>query len=177
VTGNQQNTKRRVLVIRLVGLVIGVVVITIGVLTVWPKHWSFESVASFRKVRTEVPEAQARWAKHAVVNYDIDYKGVMPLRCLSVWVDVPRTLHIRNGQVQPSEIVECDSFAARLLPPKGLNDIQETLGLVDTNQNYLKVTFDADYGFISEYEYDCNSNNIGDCYVHYVFSNFRPIQP
>jgi len=67
---------------------------------------------------------------------------------------------------------------AKLLVPEMFESVEQDLNSLDPSEVEVRVTFDAQYGFVSLYtrKYPIGNgflNAVGDCCTGYVFSDFK----
>jgi hypothetical protein len=149
-----------------------------------PKHWSFENRIELKRIRKELPLAEARWNSHNITDYDIDVVGVVHPNGFCSHFD-PKTnsispihLKIRQGKVVFDNDVSKDlvegpfCFINDVLPPKVFDNIRQIIEGKKPAGGYLKIEFDPEYGFVSDYYLTSNSRR-SSLLVHYTFSNFR----
>ena len=150
-------------------------------------HWTIESVIELERVRKELPLAEARWKPHNITDYEIDASAtVLPIFCHdpSDMTFAPWDLEIRQNEIvfdtdiQKSYVEECDT--GDFLPPKVFDIIRQRLEMANPLEDYLRVDFDPEYGYVLKYYSDFvwyPGTQCGDCLTEYNFSNFRPKKP
>jgi hypothetical protein len=143
--------------------------------------------------------AKERWQSQEVTEYTIDVEGFIPLSCM-----VNATLTVRdsqlvavedhgsllresadqNGEGIPIEPERWDApFCSYrdLLVPEMYARVEQDLNRIDWSQDKLEVSFEAKYGYVTGYQYDCCyrqgilNTNCSDCNFWFSFSNFEPM--
>ena len=166
-----------------VSLIIATVIVCVLTFAPIPKHWSFESEAELNKIRTELPLAEARWKSHNITDYEIDVSGLIhPIACENVVNHdlLPWHLTIRQGQIifdndeQEHNIAECG--IRKFLPPQVFDTIKQIIEHAKPEQEYRKIEFDPEYGFVSEY-YLTSNGRLSSLLVTFSFKKFQPKKP
>ena len=155
----------------------------------------FFNVIRVNRIRHKLPIARTLWESHEVSDYQIDIKGFVPLLCI-----YNGTLEVRNGK--PSSITSYEPLTdnnetimstnawdndrceiADLVIPRMFEKVEMDLNSIDVMETELKVSFDAEYGFITRYENNYGYRRgvfnpvVGECCVWYAFEDFRPLFP
>lgn len=152
-----------------------------------PQHWSFESRAKLEQIRKELPLAEARWKAHNITDYTIEVDGVYhPAFCGEYDPETntfsPWHLKIEQGEIvfdndaQKRVVEDWPCAISNFLPPKVFDTIRQKLENAAPEAEYLRIEFDPEYGFVSDYYLTLNGKG-SDFLVHYTFSNFRPKEP
>jgi len=163
-----------------------------------PLSW-LRNVDAAASIYADLLVARERWQSQEIAAYTIDAKGSVPLACL-----VNATLTVREGQLIAVEdhggllealagetaegvSVEPEGWDTPLcsykdwLVPEMYAQIERELNRIDWSQDRLEVSFDPEYGYVTEYRYDCCyrrgilSPVCSDCNVRFSFSNFEPM--
>ncbi len=164
--------------------IIAVFAIWIAYIRFAPQHWSFESQTQLERIRKELPLAEAKWKSHNITEYEIDVDAFAhPVFChnpsdedFSGW-----HLNISQGEIvfdngTQKEYVEACAVSD-FLPPRVFDVIRQRIKNANPKEEYLKIEFDPEYGFVTEYVNDANNRSNSTLHVYYFFSNFRPKKP
>lgn len=127
-----------------------------------------------RGIRAELPRAQARWETAGIDDYDLLVSGYTPLLCILM----EEFIQVRNGQApEKPNTVSWQYCRVPRTVPEGFALVEEALGW----GGQVKVTFDDQYGYVTSFSYDCNSNHglfapvISDCTQSFHIDNFSPV--
>ncbi len=149
---------------------------------------SFPTLENFieqNRIRIELSAAISRWQAHAITDYGIDLEGDAFSECFIIYSS-RATLFVSNNELisatAPSD-KKIDNTAAwlkscqydRMLIPQMFQRVEQILKTINPARNYLHVTFDSEYGFISKFEVGCYVES--DCIEILKFSNFHPVNP
>ncbi len=149
-----------------------------------PQHWSFESQIELARIRKELPLAEARWKSHNITDYEIDVNAFdHPVFChdpsdetFTGWhLNIRQDEIIFDSEIQKNYVESCS--VGGFLPPRVFDTIRQKIKNADPKEEYLKIEFDPEYGFVTDYVLDANNRRTSDLHVYYIFSNFRPKQP
>ena len=144
---------------------------------------------------SELSHARATWQSHGLTNYAIDVEGFIPLGCA-----INATLTVRGAEltgvvsyglpgldsgegmaIRPSQWDAPFCSYRDLLIPELFARIERDMERVDWSQDTLRVSFDAEYGYVTEYRYLCCyrwgllNPTCADCTIWFTFSNFHPV--
>jgi len=146
-----------------------------------PLSW-MGNVFAVNRLRSQLPLAMELWKSKAVASYDMDVNIFALPAC-----QIKATLHVRENSLtnvdapandpwQPT----CQSSYKNLTVTEMFRVLGDQLNTLNTSSTALKVGFDPDYGFISQYDSNCGyrigflNPNGNNCIVGYQFSNFHP---
>ena len=143
----------------------------------------------------ELSLAREMWQSQGITDYTIDVEGFVPLASL-----INATLTVRGG-----ELVAVESYGlpgirtdegvsigpaewdaplfsyTELLVPELFARIERSLDRIDWSVDTLRVGFDSEYGYVTEYRYTyCYGWGLlnptcSDNVIWFRFSNFQPI--
>jgi hypothetical protein len=168
-------------------VIIALLCVLVRIYGIVPQHWSFESSAELERTRRELPLAEARWNSHNITDYEINVKAWAHPTFCGIYENgtldftTPHHLKIQQSEIvfandsQKRAVEECaiDNF----LPPKVFDTIRQSLKTANPKYEYLKVEFDPEYGFVSNYVLVANNRTRSDLNVGYIFTDFRPKEP
>jgi len=138
--------------------------------------------------------ARERWQSQGITDYTVDVEGFVSLACM-----INATLTVQGGELVAvesrglpgSDAREGTSVApgdwdapycsySKLLVPALFARIERALNRIDWSRDTIRVRFDPQYGYVTEYRYMCCyrrgllNPTCSDCDVWFVFSNFHP---
>jgi hypothetical protein len=144
---------------------------------------------------TELTQAQAMWQSSGITNYAIDVEGFVPLACA-----INATLTVRGGEltgvvsyglpgldtgegvaIDPAQWDALGCPYLELVVPNMFARIERDLERIDWSEDTLRVSFDAEHGYVTEYRYICCyrwgllNPTCFDCDIWFTFSNFQPV--
>jgi len=130
-----------------------------------------------------------------IVDYTIDVEGFAPLSCM-----INATLTVREGELVAveqwgmpgnealeGEWIESEYWNTpicsyrELLISEMYTRIGRELARADWSLDRLRVSFDPEYGYVTEYRYECCyrrgilNPRCSDCTIWFSFSNFEPV--
>lgn len=159
-----------------------------------PLSWlrNIDEVAS---IRVDLPIAREQWQSQEIVDYTIDVEGFVPLVCM-----VNATLTVREGALVAVEergvlggtaagriSIEPENWDTpfcsyrELLVIEMYARIEQELNRTNWSQDKIEVRFDPEYGYVTEYKYDCCYRRgilnpaCSDCSIWFSFSNFESV--
>jgi hypothetical protein len=175
-----------------VGILIGVFVIAEVLLD--PLSWLM-NVNAVASIREDLAAAEERWQSRGVVGYTIEVEGFVPLVCM-----INATLTVREGElvaVEQRGVPGGETLEGEWLEPEYWDTplcsyrellisemyarIERELDRTDWSQDRLRVSFDPEYGYVTEYRYGgCYRRGLlnpicSDSSIWYSFSNFEPV--
>jgi hypothetical protein len=164
--------------------VIAGLIILISYVRFAPQHWSFESQMQLERIRKELPLAEARWKSHNITEYEIDVDAFAhPVFChdpseedFSGWhLNIDQGEIVFDNDVQKGYVEAC--AVNDFLPPRVFEVIRQRIKSANPQEEYLKIDFDPEYGFVTKYVNDANNRRNSTLHVYYFFTNFRPKKP
>jgi hypothetical protein len=149
-----------------------------------PGFPALQNFIELNRIRFEVGAAKGLWESHQIADYDIDLEGDAFSQCFIQYTS-HATLHVRDGKlitatVLSNRIITDTANWLRVckyddyLPTQMLNGIERAVNTRDPARSYLHISFDPEYGFVTNYQSGCYLES--DCDVTLKFSNFQPIQ-
>ena len=164
--------------------IIAVFAILISYIRFAPQHWFFESQIQLERIRRELPIAEARWKSQSITDYEIDVDAFAhPVFChdpseedFTGWhLNVSQGEIVFDNERQKEYLEAC--AVSDFLPPKVFDVIRQRIKSANPKEEYLKIKFDPEYGFVTEYVHDANNRRNSTLHVYYFFSNFRSKKP
>ena len=135
-----------------------------------PLSWLMNMDAA-ASISADLLVARKQWRSQGIAEYKIDVQGSVPLVCI-----INATLTVREGQLlavedHGSQLEEMTGYTTRgisiepergdtpcpyrdLLVPQMYAQIEREVNRIDWSQERLEVSFDPEYGYVTEYRYD-----------------------
>ncbi len=141
-------------------------------------HTRAESEAELKRLREELPLAEARWNALGAADYDIEVRP-HNMYCGTKEPEDYLAIQVRQGKMAMLEgeqqLVESRCGVSKYLPPQAFQTLRQEIDATDPAVYYLKVTFDAQYGYITEYVRDSTENAGYDLYKGFTFRSLQPV--
>jgi hypothetical protein len=133
------------------------------------------SAEEIKRALDELPDAEARWASHGIVNYDVTFSLSSHASCFVG----PAVLHFRDARVQNPDVLtnalmpDTDCEAKKWLPGVSFQSLRDALNAFDGERWGLRVEFDPEYGFVSSFNTFVIKGAGG---MSVMLSDFHPIE-
>jgi hypothetical protein len=144
-----------------------------------PVYSAQQRLSELNRIRVELPRARRLWETHGTANYNVDVAMLIHPSCL---IMESVTIEVRDGEVvAPEEAVRasedpsnCYYYVNRLLPSQAFDAVEQAVESL-SEDNYLSVSFDPSYGFVSGYRLASRSRT-SDLRVSFLFTDFAPVE-
>jgi len=158
-----------------------------------PLSW-LASAATAGSVESELAIARELWQSQGITDYTVDVEGFIPLACA-----INATLTVERGELVAVESrgipglgmedgvsVPLDEWDAPfcsygdMIIPAMFARVESALGRIDWSRDTIRVRFDAQLGYVTEYRYLCCyrlgllNPACSDCNVWFTASDLNP---
>lgn len=100
-------------------------------------------------VRVQLAQARQRWEESGLQDYDLTVSGYTPIICIVL----EETIRVRGGEPEAASQSYWEWCAVPRSVPQSFEAVERSL---DWGGNRVQASFDRQYGYVSEFRYDCN---------------------